>query len=353
MHPGGAEGVVHPAVFQRLQHRLEAVRRRCHLDRPGAVQHGLAGGEAAGADLVLQPANGEAIRRAVRQHRRHQIAAQAAGALGRSARPGGGQRQPGPGIAGEPFQPGQAPGRAVRLRHRGGGGDVGAAMQFGGPGAAGQRLAVHPGQQRQPSAAHRIRRQPVERPGDGAGQGHRAVQRHIGLGQHAAHDEGQQMRRPLRHEGEADDAAAIGVGVAGAVFGVQHHPADRRAGAVMAFEPGRGVPAGVVGLRLHRLADPGAELGQPVAEARQQVGAAPGQAALQVAVGGEQVQAADGRRQLDRSGLGPVHGGLPERTSAQNSTRRRKRRLVRTIPRRISGRWPRPCASPNRADRRR
>jgi hypothetical protein len=185
-------------------------------------------------------------------------------------------------------------------------------MQLGGPGAAGQRLAVHPDQLRQPLAAHRIRGQPVERPGDGAGQGDRAVQRDIGLGQHAAHDEGQQMRRPLRPEGETDNAAAIGIGVAGAVFGVQHHPADRRAGAVMAFEPRRGVPAGVVGLRLHRLADPGTELGQPVAEARQQVGAAPGQAALQVAVGGEQVEAADGGRKRERSGLDPVHGGASQ-----------------------------------------
>ena len=127
-----------------------AVRLARQQERFGVGELDLAGRDRARAELVLQPADANAVAAAVAPLAQHEERRDAAGAVGRAL--GLGEHDPclTVGVRGEPLEPVQPPRVAVRRRRRLELGEVGTAGAFGqrldrlaGP-LAGRELGHHP-----------------------------------------------------------------------------------------------------------------------------------------------------------------------------------------------------------------
>ena len=305
MRAAGRHGIMKAAVFEGLHHRLEPVRRRRHLQRPGAVQLDLTRRQAAGPQLVLQPADPQRVGAAVGQPVGDKVAAEALVALRRTNRPRRRQRDAATGIAGEPLQAVQAPAIAVGASLGGSRADVRPAMQLGRPGAAAQCVAIRARQLGQVGIPHGGGRDPVEHIGDGAGHRHRTVRRDVRLGQQVTHGERKQMRR-LAGEGQADRAAAIGLRMANLVERIEHHSAQRRPVPVVGLEARRGVTISVGGLLVQPAAHPGTEVVEPVLMRGEHVRCQARQQAVQVRIDSEEIQPVRFLRQGDHDLGSPI-----------------------------------------------
>ena len=263
LYAGRSHRVVDAAVAERRHHRPESVWRRCHLHRVGVLQLDLPGREPAGAELVLQPPDPVAVGRPVGPARRHQIEAQPAAAARRTLRPGEGERKPAIDVAGEPLESVEHD-AAIRAACRGrGGADIAAALLLGDPGAAGRCSAVHSHERGQVGVPHRLRCEPVEHVGDGAGERHRTVNRDVGLCEQIAHREGQHVGAPLWAVVEPHDAPLVDLAVNRRI---ERIVADHRAGAaafIQGFENRRREAVGVVRLFVDGGRHPAAETAQP------------------------------------------------------------------------------------------
>ena len=242
-----------------------------------------------GAELVLQPAEAQRICRAVFQGQRHEIEAEASRSRARTLGPRGRQREAAIGIAGEPFEAGQAMVIALPPRHRRRGADIAAAMLLGGPGAAGEGRTIPPRQQRQIALPHRRRAVAREDIGDGPGHGDGAMQRDIRLGEQIAHGEGQQEGGGRLAIVEPDDTAAIGLARDRLPAGVLADAIGQAAIGRIGLQDRARMAVGIGGGRIHLAGDPGAEArerGAPRLEAGPE---GPRQRALQIDVGIEEV----------------------------------------------------------------